>query len=194
MDVNTTDKCWLAVQVRPRYEMISAGILKDKGYEQYVPLYRSMRQWSDRKKEISLPLFTGYVFCRFSPDVFGPILTTYGVIRIIRSGENFAHIEDAEIERIRAVENCKLNVQPCPYLKLGDRVRINDGPLSGIEGVLSSFKNRNHLVVSIKTIQGSIAVDVEGWTVTPIKTGADRVLPDSGVAMPPCAPAPVALA
>ena len=151
---------WLAIQVRPRHELLAAKILSNKGYEPFVPLYRSKRQWSDRRKEVDLPLFGGYVFCRLSVAAWGPIITTPGVIRIVCAGKTIAVISDSEIEFIRTVVQNGFKAEPCSYLKKGDRVRVEDGPLAGVEGLLVGWENGHRLILSIDLVQSSVAVDV----------------------------------
>src|SRR5438445_8862203 len=94
---------WYGLRTRSKYEKTSSRVLDGKGYEQYLPLYRSKRSWSDRIVEVEQPLFPGYIFCRFEPRQRLPILTTPGVVSIIAFGKEPAPVADAEIEAIRAV-------------------------------------------------------------------------------------------
>src|SRR5947209_7504484 len=122
--------CWCAVHVAPRYETVVSTILRTKGYEEYLPLYRVQRQWSDRRKEMEVPLFSGYVFCRLNSNVKWPIVTTPGVIRIVGTSKEIAIIEDKEIEAIQLVAKTGLKMEPCSYSRIGERVRITGGSLS----------------------------------------------------------------
>lgn len=151
---------WLAIQVKSRHELLTAKILSNKGYDPFVPLYRSKRQWSDRRKEVELPLFAGYIFSKFKAGAWGPIITTPGVIRIVCAGKTMAVISDSEIEVIRTVVQHGFKAQPCGYLKNGDRVRIEDGPLAGVEGILVGWENGHRLILSIDLVQSSVAVDI----------------------------------
>src|SRR5713226_4572887 len=99
----SSDRRWFALQVRPRYEKAAARALHNKGYEEFLPLYRSRRRWTDRVKEINLPLIPGYVFCRFDSSVVVPIVTTPGVIRIAGYGKTPAPVDESEITAIQAV-------------------------------------------------------------------------------------------
>ncbi len=155
-------KSWFAIQVRPKHEPSVAETLRYKGYEEFLPMYRVRKRWSDRWKEIELPLFAGYVFCRFSDgEARGPIVTTPGVIRIVSLGRELTPISDIEIESIRAVLNHKSSATPCRYGQIGDKVRVVVGPLAGIEGILTGYKNRSHLILSVTTVQSSIAVEID---------------------------------
>src|SRR5205807_4574842 len=123
--VNLTihDKCWCAVQVTPRHEVIVSTILRTKGYEEFLPMYRVKRQWSDRRKEIETPLFTGYVFCRLNSGIPWSIVTTPGVIRIVGTRKEIAVIDNQEIEAIQLVLKAGMKVELCAYAKIGDRMR-----------------------------------------------------------------------
>jgi transcription termination/antitermination protein NusG len=160
MDMSGHDHRWCAVQVRPRYEVLVSSILRNKGYEEFLPLYRVSRQWSDRRKEIAFPLFTGYVFCRLNPTLSGPIVTTPGVIRIVGTRKEIVAIPDEEIDAIRRVVKSGFKVEPCAYT-IGDRVRFASGPFEGIEGIVVEHKNHRRVVVSINLIQSSISVEVD---------------------------------
>lgn len=160
MDLNCFGKGWFAIQVRPRYEFVTSRLLRGKGYEEFLPVYSEKRQWSDRKKNIEMPLFTGYVFCRMDPDVRSPIVTTPGVIRIVGNSKGIARIDDAEIVAIQAAIRAGVKARPCDYVRIGDRVSIGRGPLAGVEGILSSYGNNHCLVLSVSLIQSSVAVEI----------------------------------
>ena len=162
MDFNCNNVGWCAVQVRPRHEVPVASGLRAKGYTEFLPMYRVKRQWSDRIKEIEVPLFTGYVFCRFDRQVPWTIVSTPGVIRIVGTRKEIALIDDQEIEAIRSVATSGKKVEPCPYAGIGDRVRITSGVLAGVEGKVVAYKNQRRLVLSVDQIQSSISVEVDG--------------------------------
>jgi transcription antitermination factor NusG len=167
VDLKAFRKSWFAIQVRSKCEVSVAEALKRKGYEEFLPMYRTRQRWSDRWKEIELPLLTGYVFCRFSQDeARGPIVTTQGVTRIVGFGRELAPVSDQEIENIRTVLKHKPKATPCRYGQIGDKVRVVVGPLTGIEGILTAYKNRAQLVLSVTTVQSSIAVEIDESHVT----------------------------
>jgi transcription antitermination factor NusG len=171
MNFSECDKAWFAIQVRPKYEFITSTILRAKGYEELVPAYQSTRQWSDRRKKISVPIFTGYVFCRFNSQICVQILTTPGVIRIVGVGNRIVQIEDSEIEAIKmAVKSGALS--SIPYINVGDRVIVNQGPMAGVQGILLRYSNRHQLVLSVDIIQGSVAMEIDAKAVTRIEPAA----------------------
>jgi transcription antitermination factor NusG len=171
VDLSRYNDRWCAVQVVPRHEVVVSAILRSKGYEEFVPMYRSKRQWSDRRKAIETPLFTGYVFCRLNSDLPWAIVTTPGVIRIVGTRKEVSLIDDREIEAIQlALKSGK--VEPCSYLNIGDRVRIASGPLAGVEGMVTAYKNQCRFVLSVDPIQSSIALEIDGAEVIPVTKAA----------------------
>jgi transcription antitermination factor NusG len=159
---------WYALQVRSRYENIAAAHLSGKGFECFLPLYKSRRRWSDRFKEVECPLFPGYVFCRLNPLDRLPIHVTPGVIMIVGHGKTPEPIDETEIAAIQSVIKSGLPSHPYPFLQIGQTVRIDNGPLWGLEGVLLDFKGHHRLVLSVTLLRRSIAVQVEDSWVTPI--------------------------
>jgi transcription antitermination factor NusG len=164
----SSSKRWFALSVKPRHEKSCAAALRQKGFEEFLPLYRSERRWSDRLKEVELPLFAGYAFCRFEAQSRLPILTTPGVLRIVGSGKEPTPIPDTEIEALRSVVKAGLTAEPCPYLEAGAAVVVDGGPLRGVEGTLLEVKQQERLVLSIGLLQRSVAVEVDRRWVKPL--------------------------
>jgi len=131
-------------------------------------MYQSVRKWSDRDKQLQLPLFTGYVFCRFNENIRWPIITTPGVIRLVREGTRIAVIDDAGIEAIRVIERLRAHAEPCPYPKVHERVRILDGPLAGVEGLLVNHKKNGRFILEVDAIQRCISVEIAGFNVVSV--------------------------
>lgn len=162
---------WYALSVRHQHEVAARTALECQGFEALAPTYRARRRWSDRVKEIDLPLFAGYVFCRFEFTERMKVMDVPGVAKVVEFGGAAAEISEAEIAAIRAVMNSRLAVRPWPYLKLGDQVRVERGPLRGVEGtLLREEKDRLQLVIGIEMLQRSLAVEVEADMVTPVRT------------------------
>jgi transcription antitermination factor NusG len=159
---------WYAIRVRARWEKVVAGALHGKEYDEFLPLYRKRSSWSDRIKEIDLPLFPGYVFCRSDLSGRAPFITTPGVIGILSFGGRPAMISQEEIEAVKAVIRSGADAGPWPYIREGQRVRVLRGALAGVEGILVHAKSDWRVVVSVKTLCRSIAVEVDREWVTPI--------------------------
>ncbi len=157
---------WYALRVRPRYEKTVASTLLSKGYEGFLPLYRNRSRWSDRIKEVLLPLFPGYLFCRFDPNRRLPVLVTPGVIEVVGVARAPYPVDDAEMAALQSIVVSNLQAEPRSYLNIGARVRIELGPLSGVEGILTGKKGNRKLVVSVSLLQRSVAVEVdEAWVI-----------------------------
>lgn len=157
---------WFALNTRLRYEEFVAKHLSNKGYKVLLPVYQCRRRWSDRVKEIELPLFPGYLFCRFDCMHRLPILTTPGMIQIVGFGKTPVPVDESEIAAIESVVSSNLARGPWPYLRLGERVRVDYGALRGVEGILLNIKGGHKLILSVTLLQRSVAVEVDsGWVV-----------------------------
>lgn len=161
-------KFWYAVHVRPRFESQMSTVLRSKGYEEFLPTYRCRHRWSDRAKELDLPLFPGYLFSRFDVRERLPILKSPGVIAIVGSGKTPIPISDEEIEAIRAIVRSGLPVEPWTHLTVGSKVLIEAGPLAGLEGIVVNVDKRFRLVVSVPLLQRSVGVEIERSWVRPV--------------------------
>lgn len=152
---------WYGVRTKPNHENVTATALRNKGYEPYAPVYRSRRRWSDRVVDASLPLFPGYVFCRFDATRRLPVLTTPGVLSIVAFGKGPTPIADSEIEAIQLILSSGLAAEPCPFLQEGQRIRIVRGSLEGLEGILLKKKTDWRMVVSVTMLQRSVSVEID---------------------------------
>ncbi len=152
---------WLAIVVKSKHEKIAARLLREKGYEEFLPLYRARRRWSNRTAELDLPLFPGYVFCRCDGDIKSRIVTTPGVLRIVGFNNRPAPIPDEEIEAIRLTLASGRPIVPWTGPRKGDMVRIVDGPLKGVFGIVERVNQERYLVVSVALLQRSVAVSIE---------------------------------
>jgi transcription antitermination factor NusG len=159
---------WYALRVRSNFERVAAVHLRDRGFDEFLPTYRTERQWSDRKKEIDLPLFAGYVFCRLNPHDRLPVLSIPGTVGLVGFGQGPASIPDQEIESIRKMIASGLLVAPWPFLSVGQNVLIERGPLAGVEGVLQEIKKTFRLVVSIGLLQRSVSAEIDRTWIRPL--------------------------
>lgn len=163
---------WYALQVHARLASSAATSLRSKGYEEFLPLYKSRRRWSDRIKYIDLPLFPGYLFCQCNPqERLLPILTTPGVKNVISAGRTPVPVPEEEIASVKRIVKSGLYVEPWPYLPVGSKVRIERGPLAGLDGLIVDADKGNRLVVSVSLLQRSVAVEIDrDWAV---RSGSD---------------------
>lgn len=144
-----------------RKEAAIAAQLEGQGFECFLPQYKSVRQWSDRKKEIEQPLFPGYLFCRLDYLQRRPVVITPGVLQIVGTGRKAVPVEDREIEALQTAVASGVGAQPWPYLEIGERVRIHSGQLAGLEGFLINFKGNHRVVLSVTLLQRSVALEVD---------------------------------
>ncbi len=159
---------WYAVQLRPRFEKIVAQHLVSKGYEKYLPLYRSRRRWSDRVKEIELPLFPGYIFCKFDVLDRLPILIIPGVMSVVSSGGGPLAVPEHEIRAVQNVVESGLPYGPWPSMCAGQRVEVRYGPLRGLEGTVVEVKSTFQLIISVTLLSRYVSVAIDRDSVVPI--------------------------
>jgi transcription antitermination factor NusG len=158
---------WYALYVRSHHERVVESVLKGKGYIAFSPFYTTQRKRVDRTIKIEIPLFPGYVFCRFDASRRLPILMTPGIVEVVPANRP-EPIDDAEISSIQMLALSGLPVQPWPFLRSGQRIRLNAGPLVGAEGFFLRIKDEYHLVVSVCLLQRAVSVIVEKEAVEPI--------------------------
>jgi len=157
---------WLAVQVRCSKEPVVHQLLQMKGYETFFPRYGAKPvAGSDAQK----PLFPGYIFCRVGRDVCGLIVTTPGVIRILGVGRQPVPVPADEMDAVRRIVESDSAYGPVESLQRGDTVRVEDGPFKGVQGVFVQRKNARSLIVEVSTIQRSMYVELENWSVSTVE-------------------------
>jgi transcription antitermination factor NusG len=161
-------KRWYAVSVRPRYEKLSARHLEQQGVNCFLPVYRSVRRWKDRRKELDMALFPGYVFVNLNPLNRLGVLRAPGVLRFVTFQGQPAAVPDSEILALESSMSAGLRPQPHPYLRQGRKVRVKRGPLVGAEGIMIRRKDRFRLVLSIDLIMRSVLFEVDEADVEPL--------------------------
>ena len=152
---------WYALNVRPRHEKAVADQLQAKALESYLPLYRARRRWTDRTKTIDLPLFSRYVFCRFNFEARLKVLSVSSIVSIVGFGGKPCPIPDHEIETIQSIVGSGLPVSPWPFLRIGQRVRVTQGALEGLEGILVRKKSGYRVIVNMEMLNRAVAVEIE---------------------------------
>lgn len=161
---------WWAVYTRHHHEHAIKDILVAKGLDVFLPTFGSPRQWKDRRKIVSMPLFPCYLFVREYADGRLPILTTPGVHMILTRGERFAIIPDDDIQNIKRAAEEPSRVEPHPYLHCGERVRVVRGPMQGVSGILLRRKGNCRLVVSVELLAQSAAIEVGDTDLAPMES------------------------
>ena len=161
---------WYAIRTRSRHEKMVSDQLDKLGVENFLPLVKQTRQWSDRVKDVDLPLFSGYTFVRValsSPDRLR-VLQTHGVAGFVGINCSGTAIPENQIQDIRTLLASKVQFEEQPFLRVGQRVRVRGGALDGVEGILSAQNDDHSLVISLEPIQRSLSVRIQGYTVEPV--------------------------
>ncbi|MFB3828578.1 MAG: transcription termination/antitermination protein NusG [Bryobacteraceae bacterium] len=166
---------WYAVRVRSNHERVVQAALRYRGIEEYLPVYRKRSRWSDRTRDIDVPLFPGYVFGRFDPARRAAVLVAPGVVQVLGDSSGPLPIDNRELESVRRFVDSCLAVTPWPYVAVGDRVLVEHGPLAGQEGILLRVKDSLRLVVSLTLLQRSVAVEVDRDWVRPLGSQAQII-------------------
>jgi transcription antitermination factor NusG len=159
---------WYAVHTRSNYEQRIGAELVRKGFECYVPVFREVHQWKDRRKMVEVPVFRSYVFGRFSDTNQSrqAVLRCDGAVRILGSGNTITPIPEREIETLqgmlkKAASRCLAH----PLLQEGAWVRVKRGPLKDLEGLLVRVKNQTRLVISIALLSQAVSAEVDAGDV-----------------------------
>jgi transcription antitermination factor NusG len=161
---------WYAVLTRSRHEKQVERLLSEKRVESFLPLRREVHRWKDRYKQVELPLFSGYVFVRMAPqtDTRLHVLRTVGVVRIVGFAQHDAAIPAEQIETLRRLMASDAPLHRHRYLRVGQRVKVISGTLSGVEGTLVRLRKSDRLLISITQIRQSVAVELSGYDVVPL--------------------------
>jgi transcription antitermination factor NusG len=157
---------WYALKVRTRSESVAALALRNRGYVTFSPVYQERRRYSDRIKAIETAAFPGYIFCRFNPSWKVPVLSSPAVEYIVQRAGNYAPIEEKEIDAIRRF--MAAGGSAVPYLRTGQRVRIECGSLAGIEGILVRVGTTGRVILSVDLLERSIAVQIDIEQILPL--------------------------
>lgn len=160
---------WYAAYTTSRHEKHIAELLAERGIETFLPLYRTVRQWKKSSPTLlELPLFPCYLFVRIRRSARGSVLSMPGVLSIVGSPKEPWPLPHFEIEALRfGAQMGKL--EPHPYLKVGERVRITAGPMAGVEGILVRKKNEFRFVLTLDAIMRSVAVEVDASDLEPVE-------------------------
>jgi transcription antitermination factor NusG len=159
---------WYVVHVRSRHEFSVAERLVKSGIEAFLPIVERLRRWKDRKKLLAFPLFPGYLFVNIPKNniVKLTVLKTPGVVRFIglTSGDP-EPVPEEQILSLKKLVESKETLDPYPYLKEGNKVKIKSGPLTGVEGMLVERKGLHHLVLSVDILRQGVSIQVEASSV-----------------------------
>ena len=153
---------WHAAYTTARHEKVVAQQLTERRVETFLPLYRSLHRWKDRRKLVELPLFPSYVFVRISPRDKLRVLQVSGVVHLVSFNGQLAELPETEINALRNGLEHDVYAEPYPYLRVGRRVRVVRGAMAGTEGLLVRKKDKYRVVISIDVLMRSVAVEIDG--------------------------------
>jgi transcription antitermination factor NusG len=170
-------EAWYAVYTKFQHEKSAAASLANKNIEVFLPVYRAVHRWKDRSQMVILPLFPCYAFVRINLERKLEVLRTAGVRWLVESAGRACPIPDAQIEAVRKVCSAGARVQPHPFLRIGDLVRVRGGALASTEGILVRTKNQYRVVITVELLQRSVAVEVEISNVESLGLGGTTAMP-----------------
>jgi transcription antitermination factor NusG len=169
-EANALTPQWYAVYTRPRFEKRVWQKLLEQGIEAYIPLIRTMRQWSDRKKMVEIPLFSSYVFVHINRRYYDRVLQTHGVVKYITFEGKAATIPPEQISNLKIIVNSNEKVETTwEKHRKGDRVIVTAGSLKGLKGELITDGDRKKVLVRIEGIDQNLTVEVHGSLIETIK-------------------------
>ena len=161
---------WYAVYTRPRFEKRVLKGLQDLGIDAYLPLIKTMRQWSDRKKMVEVPLFSSYVFVNIDRRYYDQVLQTQGAVKYITFDGKAATIPNEQIDTLKIIVNSNERVEThWGTRKKGDKVIVTAGSLKGLKGELISEGDRKKVMVRIESINQNLTVEVHNSLIETIR-------------------------
>jgi transcription antitermination factor NusG len=158
---------WYALYTCPRHEKRVVQQIEQHSISCFLPLYRSVRRWKDRRKELELALFPGYVFVRIALQDRLRVLQLASVVRFVSFNGYPLPLPQGEMEALMTGLRSGVRAEPHPYLTVGRRVRVKLGPLAGSQGILVRRKDKFRVVLSLELIMRSVAVEVDEADVEP---------------------------
>jgi transcription antitermination factor NusG len=161
---------WFAIHTRSRHEKLVARQLGEKDFETFLPLRLEVHRWRDRWQKVEVPLFGGYLFAHYdgAPPRRFAILRTPGVVRIVGFGGREEPVPDEQMQALRRMVAHDGVIERHRFLRAGQRVRIINGSLAGVEGILARVKGRDRLVLNIAPLRQAVSIELSGYEVVPI--------------------------
>ena len=165
------ERRWYVVHTRSNFEKRVSADLSAKGLESYLPSFRQIHQWKDRKKAVELPVFPGYVFVRMSDTGESrlSVLRAAGAVRLLGNGAGLEPVPETELDSVRKLVDSGMPFSLHPFLREGTRVRVTGGALDGVEGILATVKNQARLVISVETLSSAVSVEVDAARVEAVR-------------------------
>ena len=159
---------WYAAYTSANHEKRVASQFTSRAVEHFCPVYESLHRWKDRRVKLELPLFPGYVFVRIALRDRLQVLRVPGVSCLVGFGGRAVPLPEEEMLRIRKMQDLGVSAKPHPFLTAGKKVRVNSGPLQGLEGIIIKRKNTTRFVVSVELLRRSVSVELGAAELEPL--------------------------
>jgi transcriptional antiterminator RfaH len=164
-----TTKSWLAIWTKPRAEKVAARSLHSHGVPHWLPTMKVRRRWSDRWKEIEVPLFSSYLFAEVGSEGWASLLQIPGILTVVKTGRDPAWIRQEQMADLRhAIERLRLGEEiheVVQVFELGEKVRVTEGPMAGLVGVIREIRGSRRLLVGIEQIGRALSISIGGASV-----------------------------
>ncbi len=163
-------KHWHAVYLKSRHEFKVEKKFIEKGIDTFLPVIERLRNWKDRKKIVTFPLFSGYIFVNIPDDYDSmlSVLKTAGVVRFLTLEGKPASIPEEQITSLKKLIENNEQIDPHPYITEGQRIRITAGPLAGVEGILMEKRKQNLLILSVDLLKQGASVKIDAFDIEPV--------------------------
>ena len=167
---------WYVLYLRSRYEKRVHEELEERGIESFQPIVTEVRQWSDRKKKVEVPLFPGYHFVRIELREKTRVLQVDGVVRFVSIREHPSPVPDEQIESLKLIIATPKTIrrEKSP-LNHGELVKVKSGPFAGAQGIVVRAKNSTRVVIAIDSIQQAVSVEVATEQLEPIRVKSEEL-------------------
>ncbi len=154
---------WRAVWTRSRHEKLVRDHLAGQDIEVFLPLMECPSQRKDRRKMVELPVFPSYLFARLTVTEMPVVKSTRGVVQILGpTPTEYSIVPEEQVRAVRTLVESRLKVDPFPYLKVGTMIRVKNGPLEGLEGILVEKRKEFRIIVSVDLLGQSVSSEISG--------------------------------
>jgi transcription antitermination factor NusG len=178
-DSTQKEMLWYAGYTASRHEKRVAEHFAQRGIEHFLPLYETIHRWNNGRHRVQLPLFPGYIFVRIALRNRLQVIEVPGFVRLVGFNSPPCPLPEADINKMKEALNKGVLAEPYPYLTVGTRVEVRNGPLQGMTGILLRRQNRCRVVISVDLIMRSMAVEVEAADVVPVRSSAISAIQDA---------------
>jgi transcription antitermination factor NusG len=161
IDIKDKNKKWYLLYTKPRYEKKVDAELQLLGFETYLPLNRTLKQWSDRKKWVTEPLFKSYLFINTSISFYYDILNVNGIVKFVNFEKSPVVVNEIEIDFIRKMLGANISVEVLTEgIIEGANIEIISGPMIGIKGQIVEYRSKKQVMVNFNSIKQNLIVNL----------------------------------